>query len=598
MAKQLYDYWFVQFDFPNEEGKPYKSSGGAMVWNEKLKREIPQGWDSSMLQSICTIKRGASPRPIDDFMDESHKGMPWVKISDATNSNSPFMTTIKEHIILDGVPQSVKVIPNTLIVSNSATPGIPKFIQIEACVHDGWLVLTDYQEIYKYYLYYVIKMIRHNLLHIASGSIFKNLKTDYLKEFICITPSTEILSKYHNLVKPIMQEILLLQQDTEALTKQRDELLPLLMNGQASVNYHLSARSSISFDISVLFLNFTNGKSLYETICLDYQRFALPLHSKEIHMGLFKKIKDIFSNDKGKETNTQENVSLPSSVNVPQQSTKQPLVMPGVTEVIKARSYLNANDTKQTKCQYESAVQKGYSLNLEPYNWLLRHYTSKERWSDAKRVLLLVPAKFSQDALIVEFREVIRQREDKLPKQANLHRNITTKDTLANRYKSLIAQLPEFDFYTNGNDTLFSEDVPVCHQIEDIISHIENELRKAKVAEKSKDYITATNIYEELLANGYWKPEPYNRLLYIYDKAGLTNGVKELLVLAISFFENQQKKQKQELLRLADKYKSRAYAEAKINQGKTVAYFDGFFEIYMPFPDIDVWKRILADTTA
>ena len=73
---------------------------------------------------------------------------------------------------------------------------------------------------------------------------------------------------------------------------------------------------------------------------------------------------------------------------------------------------------------------------------------------------------------------------------------------------------------------------------------------------------------------------------------------QDLLVLAIGFFENQQKKQKQELLRLADKYKSRAYAEAKINQGKTVAYFDGFFEIYMPFPDIDVWKRILADTIA
>lgn len=319
---------------------------------------------------------------------------------------------------------------------------------------------------------------------------------------------------------------------------------------------------------------------------------------KKIRMGLFKKIKDIFSNDKGKETNTQENVSLPSSINVPQQSTKQPLVMPGVTEVIKARTYLKANDTEQAKCQYESAIQKGYSLNLEPYNWLLRHYISKEQCSDAKRVLLLVPAKFSKDALVVEFREVIRQREDKLPKQANLHRNITTKDTLANRYKSLIAQLPEFDFYTSGNDALFSEDAPMCHQIEYIISHIENELRKAKIAEKSKDYITATYIYEELIANGYWKPEPYNRLLYIYDKAGLTNDVRELLVLAISFFENLQKKKKQELLRLADKYKSRAYAEAKINQGKTVAYFDGFFEIYTPFPDIDVWKRMLADITA
>ena len=347
-----------------------------------------------------------------------------------------------------------------------------------------------------------------------------------------------------------------------------------------------------------MLLNYANEYMLFTTSGVDYQRLALPLHSKKIRMGLFKTIKDLFSNGKGKETNTQENVSLPSSINVPQQSTKQPLVMPGVTEVIKARTYLKANDTEQTKCQYESAVQKGYSLNLEPYNWLLRHYTSKEQWSDAKRVLLLVPAKFSQHALVVEFREVIRQREDKLPKQANLHRNITTKDTLANRYKSLIAQLPEFDFYTNGNDTLFSEDVPVCRQIEDVISHIENELRKAKAAEKSKDYITATNIYEKLIANGYWKPEPYNRLLYIYDKAGLTNGVKELLVLAISFFERLQKKQEQELLRLADKYKSRAYAEAKINQGKTVAYFDGFFEIYMPFPDIDVWKRILADITA
>lgn len=319
---------------------------------------------------------------------------------------------------------------------------------------------------------------------------------------------------------------------------------------------------------------------------------------KKIRMGLFKKIKDIFSNDKGKETNTQENVFLPSSINAPQQSTKQPLVMPGVTEVIKARSYLKANDTEQAKCQYESAVQKGYSLNLEPYNWLLRHYISKEQWSNAKRVLLLVPAKFRQDALVVEFREVIRQREDKLPKQANLHRNIAVKDTLTHQYKSLIAQLPEFDFYTSGNDTLFSEDAPVCRQIEDIISHTENELRMARVAEKSKDYITATNIYEELIANGYWKPEPYNRLLCIYDKAGLTDGVKELLVLAIGFFENLQKEQAQELLCLADKYKSRAYAEAKINQGKTVAYFDGFFEIYMPFPDIDVWKRILADITA
>lgn len=61
MAKLLYDYWFVQFDFPNEEGKPYKSSGGTMVWNEKLKREIPQGWSNGVLSDVANITMGQSP---------------------------------------------------------------------------------------------------------------------------------------------------------------------------------------------------------------------------------------------------------------------------------------------------------------------------------------------------------------------------------------------------------------------------------------------------------------------------------------------------------------------------------------------------------
>ena len=66
MAKQLYDYWFVQFDFPDEDGKPYKSSGGAMVWNEKLKREIPQGWDFCFLEDLLTIRNGRDHKHLAD----------------------------------------------------------------------------------------------------------------------------------------------------------------------------------------------------------------------------------------------------------------------------------------------------------------------------------------------------------------------------------------------------------------------------------------------------------------------------------------------------------------------------------------------------
>lgn len=240
MAKQLYDYWFVQFDFPNEDGRPYKSSGGDMVWNDSFKREIPKKWTVVKFKDLCSIKRGASPRPIDSYMDSTHTGMPWTKISDATNSTSPFITNIKDHIKIDGVSKSVRVTPNTLIVSNSATPGIPKFIQIEACVHDGWLILSNYNPTWKYYLFYVISALRQSLVHMASGSIFKNLKTDYLKNFICIKPDKEVIDAFHSRMNVIMNEILICQKETERLTKQRDELLPLLMNGQVEVvNYDL-----------------------------------------------------------------------------------------------------------------------------------------------------------------------------------------------------------------------------------------------------------------------------------------------------------------------------------------------------------------------
>jgi type I restriction enzyme S subunit len=235
MAKQLYDYWFVQFDFPDENGRPYKSSGGKMVWNEKLKREIPYDWNVLEFQDICSIKRGASPRPIDAFMDSSKTGIRWLKISDATCDMSPFITEIKEYIITEGIKKSVYVTPGTLVVSNSATPGIPKFLQVEACVHDGWLVLDSYRSCLRYYIFYFIKMVRDSLVHLATGSVFKNLNTDYLKEHLILLPTDDVLYSFESKVSQIMGCLLNAQQQIHSLTKQRDELLPLLMNGQVSV---------------------------------------------------------------------------------------------------------------------------------------------------------------------------------------------------------------------------------------------------------------------------------------------------------------------------------------------------------------------------
>src|SRR5574344_2236259 len=88
MAKQLYDYWFVQFDFPNEEGKPYKSSGGKMVWNEKLKREIPEGWYFDKLSEIVDIKNGATPSTADEVNYGGN--VVWITPKDLSDQNSKF----------------------------------------------------------------------------------------------------------------------------------------------------------------------------------------------------------------------------------------------------------------------------------------------------------------------------------------------------------------------------------------------------------------------------------------------------------------------------------------------------------------------------
>jgi Restriction endonuclease S subunits len=225
-VQMLFDYWFVQFQYP------IKYDRRELIWDKQLQREIPIDWEVVEFQNLCRVRRGASPRPIDEYMDESGKGIPWIKISDASNAETPYLIYIKEHIIPDGKAKSVFVMPDTLIVSNSATPGIPKFVEIDACVHDGWLIIDEYEENLRYYLYYIIKMVRKTLLNIASGSVFKNLKTDYLKEFKCIKPSDKVLDAFYEKVHPIMKKILINEKEIIELKKLRDTIFPLLMNGQ------------------------------------------------------------------------------------------------------------------------------------------------------------------------------------------------------------------------------------------------------------------------------------------------------------------------------------------------------------------------------
>lgn len=136
-------------------------------------------WVKTTFGQICTITRGASPRPIMDWV--SSAGTPWVKISDATGEPGRFISQTKEFIKNDGRSKSVVVYPGDLVVSNSATPGLPKFLRIEACVHDGWLLLRNFNGALPEFLYYVVLNDRKTLVGKGSGSVFTNLKTEILK---------------------------------------------------------------------------------------------------------------------------------------------------------------------------------------------------------------------------------------------------------------------------------------------------------------------------------------------------------------------------------------------------------------------------------
>ena len=254
MAKQLYDYWFVQFDFPNEEEKPYKSSGGAMAWNEKLKREIPKEWMASNYTNLFTIGNGQT-MPQNEGLVPAYGGNGIVKMVEISNY------------------------PACIIIGRvGANCGSIHYSKIPCWVSDNAISICSKNDDWQPFLFYSLKL--YNLSKNKGGSSQPLITHEALKH-LYFPMSEKHINQFCHIVNELQDLIYSNQQEILKLTKQRDELLPLLMNGQATVNYHLSASISISFDISVLFLNFTNGNSLYETISLDYQCFALSLHSKE-----------------------------------------------------------------------------------------------------------------------------------------------------------------------------------------------------------------------------------------------------------------------------------------------------------------------------
>ena len=239
MAKQLYDYWFVQFDFPNEEEKPYKSSGGAMVWNEKLKREIPKGLDAQKIGDIeKNIITGKTPSCADE--DNFGGDIPFVTIDDIRGNL--FVFGAQRTLSTKGADsQEKKYLPiGSLSVSCIGTIGVMGFVAKLAQTNQQINSIVFEHEYNKEFLYFALRVYFENA-KAKAGNVFANMSKEEFASIIVTYPPKQILQAFHNKVAPIFDSIKNNIEEINVLTKQRDELLPLLMNGQASVNYHLSA---------------------------------------------------------------------------------------------------------------------------------------------------------------------------------------------------------------------------------------------------------------------------------------------------------------------------------------------------------------------
>ena len=236
VAKLLYDYWFVQFDFPDDEGRPYKSSGGEMVWNEGLKREIPKGWMVGNMIDFADIKNGATP----STADKANYGgdIVWVTPKDLSDQKFKFIYYCERNITQAGFDScSTSMLPiDSVLMSSRAPIGLVSIAKHDVCTNQGFKSFVPHDLNDSTYLYYYIKHHIKQIEQLGSGTTFKEVSRDDLRRFpILIIGKKQVYSQWVSLQKEIANKQFALTQEIRNLTKQRDEFLPLLMNVQATI---------------------------------------------------------------------------------------------------------------------------------------------------------------------------------------------------------------------------------------------------------------------------------------------------------------------------------------------------------------------------
>jgi type I restriction enzyme S subunit len=239
MAKALYEYWFLQFEFPNAKGKPYKFSGGEMVYNHTLKRDIPDGWTDGTLNDLGKIVGGSTPST-QDTENFITSGTPWITPYDLSNNQgNKFITRGAQDVSDAGIKNASlkKYPPGTVLLSSRAPIGYLAIARDELTTNQGFKSFIPNNGYSTAFIYYTVKGSLKAIIQYASGSTFQEISASVLKTVKIVLPESDIVDQFTKAAIPIFERQDLLEQENQHLTQLRDWLLPMLMNGQVSIEW-------------------------------------------------------------------------------------------------------------------------------------------------------------------------------------------------------------------------------------------------------------------------------------------------------------------------------------------------------------------------
>jgi type I restriction enzyme S subunit len=236
MAKTLYDYWFVQFDFPfdfaqgkpNANGKPYKSTGGKMVWNEELKREIPEGWEVGTLLDIANYENGLPCQKYRPTGADFYRVIKIREMNEGFSSNTEFVRT--------AIPEKAIIENGDILFSWSASLDVKIWTSGKGALNQHIFKVTSNNYPKSFYFYQLINYLQHfKMMAENRKTTMGHITQEHLKQSRIVIPPKQFTIELEKIIAPLFSKKVINEIENQKLTELRDWLLPMLMNGQVKV---------------------------------------------------------------------------------------------------------------------------------------------------------------------------------------------------------------------------------------------------------------------------------------------------------------------------------------------------------------------------